>query len=443
MTDVDLRADSESQDRRPTSVQRVAPYAVAALVPFVLEMISLDLGYHWKVIVGSLATLLLAALAWRWTPRGHLEPRDEMRLWKTPDERALVVIVIVFALSLPFILATDFDPPWGLPWVTWFRISNFILVFAMGAAAFNLLVGYTGQISLAHVGFLIIGTIVAAQMGIVWELSFWLVIPASLLAGAVVGVIVGLPALRLRGLYLLLATLGVHFVMLLIWKDYLESHFGFVGASFPDPSVPSWLHWLPFIDPDENGEFLIDSQFRWYWLLLPLTAATFMFLTNVIRTRDGRAFMAVRERDISATLLGIDVARPKLIAFALSSAVVAMSGAILSYLAGARGEESFSIQLILNYAIIIVVGGFSSIQGAIFGAVFFWASPEIFQWAREELPLIRSIEFFNDHPNEIDLAVKGLLVVIILVVKPSGLAGMWSDSKAFVLARFSRTMGAT
>jgi branched-chain amino acid transport system permease protein len=438
MTDAVAGPASNSAYFRPTSAERIAPFAVAALVPFILEIVSIDLGYHWKIVVGSLATVVLASLAWRWTPRGQLEPREEMRMWKTPDERALVVIVIVITLALPFILAADFDPPWGLPWATWFRISNFILVFAMGAAAFNLLVGYTGQISFAHVAFLIVGTIVAAQIGIVWGLSFWLVIPASLVAGAVVGVIVGLPALRLRGLYLLLATLGVHFVMLLIWKDYLEANFGFVGASFPDPTVPSWLHWLPFIEPDENGEFLIDSQFRWYWVLLPITAATFMFLSNVIRTREGRAFMAVRERDISATLLGIDVARPKLVAFAVSSAVVAMSGALLSYLAGARGEESFTVQLILNYAIIIVVGGFSSMQGAIFGSIFFWASPQLFQWAREELPLIRSIEFFNDHPNEIDLAVKGMLVVIILVVKPEGLAGIWSDAKTAVLSRFSQ-----
>jgi ABC-type branched-subunit amino acid transport system permease subunit len=118
--------------------------------------------------------------------------------------------------------------------------------------------------------------------------------------------------------------------------------------------------------------------------------------------------------------------------------VVAMSGALLSYLAGARGEESFTVQLILNYAIIIVVGGFSSMQGAIFGSIFFWASPQLFQWAREELPLIRSIEFFTDHPNEIDLAVKGMLVVIILVVKPEGLAGIWSDAKAAVLSQFSQ-----
>jgi branched-chain amino acid transport system permease protein len=437
MTDTHVGSASESDDYRPTTVQRVAPFAIAAIVPFALEIISIDIGYHWKIIVGGAATAVLATLAWRWTPRGHLEPREEMRLWKTPDERALVVIVTVIALALPFILVADFDPPWGLPWATWFRISNFVLVFAMGAAAFNLLVGYTGQISFAHVAFLIIGTIVAAQMGIIWELSFWYVIPASLVVGALVGVVIGLPALRLRGLYLLLATLGVHFVMLLIWKDYLEANFGFVGASFPDPTIPSWLHWLPSIDPDENGQFLIDSQFRWYWVLLPLTAATFMFLTNVIRTRDGRAFMAVRERDISATLLGIDVARPKLIAFAMSSAIVAMSGALLSYLAGARGEESFSVQLVLNYAIIIVVGGFSSIQGALFGSIFFWTSPQLFQWAREEWPVVRDIKFFNDHPNEIDLAVKGILVVLILVNKPDGLTGLWRDSKASVLMRFS------
>ena len=248
-------------------------------------------------------------------------------------------------------------------------------------------------------------------------------------SGAIVGVIAGLPALRLKHLYLLLATLGVHFVMLLVWREYLIRNFGFVGIRFRDPNIPSWLHWLPFIDPDENGEFLINSNFRWYWVMMPITVATLLFMVNVVRTREGRAFAAVRERDVSASLLGVNVARSKLLAFALSSAVVSMSGVMGSYYLGARGEDSFNITLVLNYAVIIVVGGFSSIQGAIFGSVFFWALPEWFKWAREEVWIIRDIDFLSDHPSEIDLAIKGILVVIILVYKPDGLTGVWRTAK--------------
>lgn len=409
---------------------RSLPFVIAAVTPFLLSSIELDLGFRWKPVIGLVILIVVARLAWTSTPTGPSSHRDDMRMWKTPSERSWAAVTVFALLAVPFVLSADFDPPMEFPWATWFTIINTILIFALGAAAFNLLVGYTGQISLAHVAFLVLGTIAGAVVGLQWDGGFWLAVPAAALSGAVVGVIVGLPALRLRGLYLLLATLGVHFVMLLAWREYLQRNFGFVGIAFDDPTIPSWLHWLPFIDPDENGEFIIRGNFRWYWVLMPITVATLLFLVNIIRTREGRAFAAVRQRDVSAALLGVNVARSKLYAFAVSSAVVAMSGALGSYFLGARGEDSFDIQLVLDYAIIIVVGGFSSIQGAVFGSVFFWALPEWFKWAREEVPLISDIEFLSDHASEIDLAIKGLLVVIVLVFKPEGLTGVWKDAKA-------------
>ncbi len=409
---------------------RATPYVIAAVTPFLLEMATVDLGFRWQPLAGLIILVAVARLAWVTTDRGAAaSPREEMRKFRTPSERTWAVITVFALCAIPFVLASDFDPPMNFPWATWFTIINTIMVFALGAAAFNLLVGYSGQISLAHVAFLVLGTISGAVVGLQWNGGFWLAVIAATVSGAVVGIIVGLPALRLRGLYLLLATLGVHFVMLLIWREYLQRNFGFVGISFDDPTIPSWLHWLPFIDPDENGDFLIRGNFRWYWVLMPITVGTLFFLVNIVRTREGRAFAAVRQRDVSASLLGVNVARSKLMAFAVSSAVVSMSGALGSYYLGARGEDSFDIQLVLDYAIIIVVGGFSSIQGAVFGAVFFWALPELFKWAREEVPLISSIEFLSDHASEIDLAIKGFLVVIVLVFKPEGLTGVWRDVK--------------
>ena len=413
------------------TVRRFVPYAIAVAAPFVIANITIDSGFRWQAIVGIVVLAVVARLGWTSTPApGKRTHRQDMWLWRTPGQRSWAAMIVFLALAAPFALAADVDPPFGFPWSTWFTILNVTLVFAMGAAAFNLLVGYTGQISLAQVAFLVLGTIVGAQVGIIWNGNFWYALPAAAAAGAVVGTIVGFPALRLRGLYLLLATLGVHFVMLLVWREYLQANFGFVGIRFPDPTVPTWLHWLPFIDPDENGQFLINSNFRWYWVILPLTAAALFFMTNVVRTREGRAFAAVRERDVSASLLGVNVARSKLLAFAISSAIVAMSGTLGSYFLGARGEDSFNITLVLDFAVIIVVGGFMSIQGAVFGSFFWWVLPELFSWAREEVPGVRSVEFFNDHPSEIDLVIKGALVVLVLVFKPQGLTGVWNDMKS-------------
>ncbi|MGI9624991.1 MAG: branched-chain amino acid ABC transporter permease [Acidimicrobiales bacterium] len=410
---------------------RFTPFIIAAVTPFLLASITTDLGNGWKALITLVIVVIVARLAWTSTPTKNLTHRQDMNMWRLPSQRSWAAVVVFGLLAVPFILASDYDPPMDFPWATWFTVLNTILIFSMGAAAFNLLVGYTGQISLAHVAFLIFGTIAGAVVGLQWENgNFWLALPAAALTGAVIGAIVGLPALRLKGLYLLLATLGVHFVALLIWREYLQRNFGFVGISFDDPTVPSWLHWLPFIDPDENGEFIIRGNFRWYWVLMPITVAVLLFMVNIIRTREGRAFAAVRDRDVSASLLGVNVGRSKLLAFAVSSAVVALSGCLGSYYLGARGEDSFDVQLVLDYAVIIVVGGFSSIQGAIFGSIFFWALPEWFEWAREELWIVRDIEFLSDHPSEIDLAIKGVLVVVILTFKPEGLTALWKDAKA-------------
>ncbi len=427
---------------RPTPLQRFLPFVVAAVVPFVLGATTGELGFWWKALITVIVLALVARLAWMWTPRGELTHREDMRMWRTPSDRSWAAVTIFGLLVLPFILTSDFTPPMGFPWATWFTIVNTVLIFAMGAAAFNLLVGYSGQISLAHVAFLALGSIVGGIVGVQWSGgNFWLALPAAAVAGAVVGAVSGLPALRLKHLYLLLATFGFHFVMMLVWREYLQEYFGFVGIRFSQarPRIASWLHWLPNIDPDDNGEFVITGQFRWYWVIMPITVVSLLFMVNVIRTREGRAFAAVRDRDVSASLLGINVARSKLMAFALSSAVVSMSGVLASFYAGSRGEDSFDVQTVLNYAVIIVVGGFSSIQGAIFGSAFFWFLPEWFEWAREELWFVKDIDFLSDNPSEIDLAIKGFLVVIILVFKPDGLAGLWRDLKTWVGRSLSRS----
>src|SRR5690606_36454823 len=219
------------------------------------------------------------------------------------------------------------------------------------------------------------------------------------------GVIVGLPALRFRGLYLLIATFGVHFFAFLGYKKFQTTFFEFNAITFDPPVVPSWLHWLPFITPDDNGVFAITGNFRWYWVLLPLTVMSVLFMAHVIRTREGRAFMAIKEHDVSASLIGINVTKSKLLALAVSSAFVTLTGALGAYYIGARGEDSFPFEVVLFYAIMIVVGGFSTFQGAVFGAFFYYLAPVLFDWIRSEVPGIRSIDLLQRYANETNLAI--------------------------------------
>lgn len=342
--------------------------------------------------------------------------RQDMRLLRSVPQRAIAGLIALFALALPFLLEMQFRPPFGFPWNAWSSTINLALIAAIGAVAFNLLLGYTHQISVAHAAFLMLGTMLAAYLGTILGVGFLPVLLVSAVAGAVVGALVGLPALRFRGLYLLIATFGVHFFFLLGYRTFQTSLFGFSAIRFSAPTIAG---------------FEVVGDFRWYWVILPITVGSILFMVNVVRTREGRAFRAISQHDVSASLIGINVTRTKLLAFAVSSAFVSLSGALSAYYVGARGEDSFPFSVVLTFAIMVIVGGFSSTQGAVFGTFFFYVAPVLFEWLRAELPVVRSIGFLRAYSNEIDLAVFGILIVLVLVARPEGLAGMWQGTKRY------------
>jgi branched-chain amino acid transport system permease protein len=353
--------------------------------------------------------------------------RQDMRIIRTRPQRVWAVIITALLIGLPFLLGNGWIPPFNFPWVAWMTVINLSLTAIIGAAAFNLLVGNTGQVSLAHAGLLIFGTIISGLFGPLWGWNFWIVLPLTLVAGALGGVIIALPALRLKGLYLLLATLGIYYFAYFVYKWFLVQNFGFIPIIYGFPSIPEWFPWL---NEGDTG-LQISNNFRWYWVMLPITALSLLFMSNVIRTSEGRAFNAVKARDTASSLVGVSPVRSKLIVFMVSSAFVTMSGALQSYFLTAREEASYPFQTTLDYAIMIVLGGFSSILGAVFGALFFYGAPVWIDWIRQETPVLRDITFLSSYKSEINLAVFGLLIVVVLVRSPDGLSGAWKRVKSY------------
>jgi branched-chain amino acid transport system permease protein len=355
--------------------------------------------------------------------------KQEIKLLGTRARKNSAIGLGVLMVILPFLLNADLQPPLNFPWYSWSTVLNLTITAVIGAAAFNLLVGNTGQVSLAHAGLLILGAVSGGWLGPILGLNFFLVLPLTLIIGALAGFIIALPALRLKGLYLLLATLGIYYFGQFAYKKFLVSQFGFLPITYDYPKVPSWV---PFLNSAE-GDFLINSNFRWYWVNMPIAILSLLFLSNVIRTSEGRAFAAVKARDNAASLVGVNPVRSKMKVFMLSSAFVTMAGAMQSWYLGARDESSFPFQVTLNYAIMIVIGGFSSILGAIFGALFFFGAPEWIDWIRNEVPGLRSIEFLATYKSEINLGVFGLLIVFVLVRSPEGLFGIWTRIKNYFI----------
>lgn len=320
------------------------------------------------------------------------------------------IALMLVAVAFPFVVQ------WGwLDWTTFpvralFTAVNLALIASVGAAAFNLLVGYAGQLSMAHAAMLMVGTMMAGWASSRWGLPFLLVLPCVGLAGAVVGALVALPALRLKGLYLLLATLAFHYIAGSFYHWFLPTFFGFSGIIFPPPTVGI-------------GSFKVTllTDMNWYWVLLVFASVSIWIMSLYVRTFEGRALAAIEARDKTAALLGVNVARSKLLAFALSSAFVALAGAVSGYFLGARGEDSFPVSVVLDYAVMIVVGGFSSLIGGVIGAFFFYVTPLAIAWLLITLPGINSIQFLQAHNSEINLGLFGLLIVVILVRSPGGL----------------------
>jgi len=355
--------------------------------------------------------------------------RQDLRLLRTRPQQVLALVLVIVAIAVPFIFTMDYRPPMNFPWASWLTNINFALVAAIGAAAFNLLLGYTHQISVAHAAFLMLGTIVAAWMGVIHGVPFLLVLVAATISGAIVGAIVALPALRFRGLYLLVATLGVHFIFLFVYRVFLVHYFGFAGIRFERPTLPGWLPFLP-VEEGEAG-FMIAGTFRWYWFLLLMAVLSIGFMSNLVRSREGRAFRAIAEHDVSASLIGINVTKTKLLAFSVSSAFVSLSGALSSYYLGARGEDSFNFGLVLNFAIMIIVGGYATMRGAVFGAFFFYLAPLLFRWGTVNTPILRDIDVLQRYESETHLAIFGILIILILVLRPAGLVGVWDSIKNY------------
>lgn len=353
--------------------------------------------------------------------------RNDMRIIRTAPQRVWAVIVAVVLIALPFLLNNGWIPPLNFPWVAWLTVLNLTLTAVIGAAAFNILVGNTGQVSLAHAGLLIFGTIVSGWLGPILGWDFFLILTVTLIAGAGAGLVIALPALRLKGLYLLLATLGIYYFAYFAYKRFLVSQFGFIPIIYGFPTIPEWF---PALN-DGDGAFQISNNFRWYWVLMPITALSLLFMSNIVRTSEGRAFAAVKARDTAASLVGVNPVRSKLLVFMVSSAFVTMSGALQSYYLTAREEASYPFQTTLDYAIMIVLGGFSSILGAVFGAIFFYGAPIWIDWIRQETPILRDIEFLSSYKSEINLAVFGALIVFVLVRSPDGLSGAWVKLKAY------------
>ncbi len=323
--------------------------------------------------------------------------REDMAIFETRFARGLLV-VFVAALALLPLVATHY----------WLDVLVRVLIAVVAATGLNILTGFTGQISLGNAAFLSVGAYATAIMAGRWELPFPVVIPLAGLVTAAVGMVFGIPSLRLKGLYLAVATVAAHFVIEFTIVHWESMTGGVNGISIPAARL---------------GGLELVSDRQLYWLVLPLTVLLLFFARNLFRTKVGKAFIAIRDQDISAEVMGVHVFKYKLASFGVSSFYVGVAGALLAYQARIISPENFPITLAIDQLGMIIIGGMGSILGSIFGAIFITLLPELLRIATNSLSgtFPELVTLFAS----IKVGVFGLAIVLFLVFEPDGMAARW------------------
>ena len=293
-------------------------------------------------------------------------------------------------------------------------IVNLVSIAVIGALGLNILVGYTGQISIGHGAFMSVGAYTAANFATRLGFPFWLSLPLGGLMAAAVGAVVGIPSLRIKGLYLAIATLAGQ--LIIEWTiNHVTWISGGVQASIEVPR-PKLLG-IP-----------IASQRGMYFFLLGFVVLAVVATMNLMRTHVGRAFVAIRDHDIAAEIIGINIFRYKLLAFAISSFYAGVTGVLYTYYLGIANYEQFQIVTSIDYLAMIIIGGLGSVLGSIFGAVFVTLLPIAIRYAMEPLGgvLFSPAAVLNIIPN-LRLILFGVLIMFFLVVEPEGLNRLWRN----------------
>jgi len=332
----------------------------------------------------------------------HTSYASDLALRHTKLEYVRLALAVAVVVALPF---------YASPY--WLTVLNQIGIAVIGAIGLNILVGYTGQISLGQGGFLAVGAYTAGLVATKTGVSPLLGVAAAVVTTAAVGAFFGLPALRLKGLYLAIATLASQ--QIIIWViTHWEWVTGGVDALVLDPvSVFGWT---------------ITGDRQWYWVIAGSATLAAIVATNLFRTGVGRAFVAIRDQDIAAEVIGVDPARYKLLAFAVSSGFVGLAGALTAYWTQILTWERFTLDVSILYLAMIIVVGLGSVSGAVYGAAFMIALPAYLQQVAFG---IQGDSFFVRNLPALQLLIFGGTIVLFLIFEPRGIARIWQRMKDY------------
>ncbi|KNZ31663.1 MAG: ABC transporter permease [Methylibium sp. NZG] len=299
--------------------------------------------------------------------------------------------------------------PWLLP-EYWLAQLTFVLIYSIVGLGLMLLAGFTGLFSLGHAAFLGVGAYtqgVLTQAGVPFPIALAL---AGLLSAAV-GMVVGLPALRVKGIYLGIATLSFGFIVEEVFARWESVTGGNAGMHVKAPDLFGWKL--------ESGE-------AFYGLCLAITVICTLAILNLLRSSTGRAFVAIRDSEVSAQSMGIHLAYYKTLSFAISAALAGVGGALYAHKIKFLSPDQFNIIQSVDLLLMVVIGGLGSVHGAFLGAIFLITMPQLISLGKDYLPAA-----IGQAPGLQGL-VYGLVLIAFVLFEPLGLYGRWLKVRTYL-----------
>lgn len=362
------------------------------------------------------------------TPRAIRRGRPELyssyaadqAIWNTPAKRWSTLAILLVALYLPFTLNRDL-----------LGLATLVVVYAIGGIGLNILSGYAGQISLGHAVFMGMGAYTAAVLGGSptsvlrgYELDLLIWLPMAGIVPAVVGWLFAPLAARVRGLYLAILTLGLLFVGEHVFK---EAYWMTGGSGVGRPPANTSLLGIDVYSRRTILGQDIAAIGSFYFLVLLVFIALALMARNLARSRSGRAFSAVRDRDIAAEVMGVSLLNAKRLAFTVSSFYAGIAGALLTVVVGFTTPERWNLLLSIDLLAVVLIGGVATTTGPIIGAAFVVLMPRLIENFAGSIPFISTTVggggIFDVF--QFQRLLFGAMIVLFLVLEPRGLFGVW------------------
>ncbi|MEX2654448.1 MAG: branched-chain amino acid ABC transporter permease [Acidimicrobiia bacterium] len=404
----------------------------------------------------------------RGRPLLYTSYQADQSMLNTTTKKVVLGLFLGFLVALPFTGGTEssgsrlFD--FSIPFVGFLSSNDYlqlmatVCIFAIGALGLNLLTGVAGQVSLGHSFFMGVGAYTAVWLGapegplLGLGLPIWIWLPMAGIVPAAIGLIVGPTAVRVRGLYLAIVTLGLVFIGEYVFRNWRGLTGGSqAGRSFQELDVRLWKEEVPLLEISQDGDW-VSTNGKGFLMMLGFLVIFTLIAKNLQRSRAGRAFQAIRDRDVAAEVMGVNEFKYKLLAFGISSFFAGVAGALLTAFLGRTIPERWDLILAVQFIAIILIGGAGTVSGTLMGAAFVIMLPRVVQnfteWLKAAIdeggfialiadPIVATDAadggIINTLPGvgpglsvlQANQVLYGLLIIGFLIFEPLGLYGIW------------------